>query len=894
MGGKSKKQTVGYKYYLGRHDVLCHGPIDAITRIRVDERDAWTGNNTGGSLTINAENIFGGESREGGVSGTVDIAMGGPAQGQNSYLVSKLGSSVPAYRGVVSAIYRQVYHGNNPYLKNWDYRGTRIHKTTDGGTQWYDAKAAIVPAVASGSGQLWRYLVVSNSDNVNRSAISFNDSGWSIGSAPFANAPWSFPPTYGFSGTPATVVPSGQKVWMRTKLVLGEVPAILRFEAFVDNDCIIYVNGVQAAQVGGNNGAYYDLYLDSSLFVVGENTIAVVGWDRHVGSPPSNWFWFDWRLTDLTVIDMNPAHIIRECLTDPDWGMGYLAADVDDTSFTAAADQLFTEGLGISLLWDRQISIEDFIAEIVKHIDGALYVDRKTGKFVLKLIRDDYDPDALIVLDESNISKITNPARATFGELYNSVSVNFWNSQTGKDDSITVTDPALVQQQGVVINTTVQYPGFTNARNATIAGQRDLRVLSSPFLSCTIYTDSTAKDLNIGDTFKLSWGRWNIQEMVMRVTGIAFGDGKTTQVRITCTQDVYSTPLVSVVSPGGGTEWVDPSAPPAASEHQLAFEAPYYELVQALGQSDIDASLASKSDIGYVMAAASRNGSPINARMWTDDGTGYQDTSGLDFCPLALLGSNILKTTTVLPITDDVDLDQVTIGTHCQIGDELMRVDAVDTVGGTITVGRGVLDTVPDYHSAGDPIFFWDLFSGYDPTEYVEGEELGVKVQPVSGSGVVDLDTITADTVTIAGRAFRPYPPGNLQIEAQAYPEDVILEGELTLSWAHRDRVQQTSGTLSDHTAGDIGPEAGTTYRLQGYIDGVLDHTEDDIATTSTTWTPATSGALVRVEVHSKRDGIYSLQGAWHEFYYSSSDLRSTVDNDIRATEEGDLRATED
>lgn len=143
-------------------------------------------------------------------------------------------------------------------------------------------------------------------------------------------------------------------------------------------------------------------------------------------------------------------------------------------------------------------------------------------------------------------------------------------------------------------------------------------------------------------------------------------------------------------------------------------------------------------------------------------------------------------------------------------------------------------------------------------------------------------------------RAFRPYPPGNLLINTVSYPEGEILEGELTFAWAHRDRVQQTSGTLADHFDGDIGPEAGTTYRLQGYIDGVLDHTEDDIATTSTTWSPATSGSLVRVEVHSKRDGIYSLQSAWHEFFYSSSDLRATVDNDIRATEEGDLRATED
>src|SRR3546814_2858278 len=86
------------------------------------------------------------------------------------------------------------------------------------------------------------------------------------------------------------------------------------------------------------------------------------------------------------------------------------------------------------------------------------------------------------------------------------------------------------------------------------------------------------------------------------------------------------------------------------------------------------------------------------------------------------------------------DLDQVDIGTWAQIGSELVRVDAINTGTGQLTVGRGVLDTVPVKHAAGSGIFFWDEFSGYDPTEYVIGEEIDVKVQPVSGAGVVALD----------------------------------------------------------------------------------------------------------------------------------------------------------
>ena len=30
-GGGSKEVTVGYKYYVGMHMILCHGPVDNIS-----------------------------------------------------------------------------------------------------------------------------------------------------------------------------------------------------------------------------------------------------------------------------------------------------------------------------------------------------------------------------------------------------------------------------------------------------------------------------------------------------------------------------------------------------------------------------------------------------------------------------------------------------------------------------------------------------------------------------------------------------------------------------------------------------------------------------------------------------------------------------------------------
>ncbi len=44
---------------------------------------------------------------------------------------------------------------------------------------------------------------------------------------------------------------------------------------------------------------------------------------------------------------MNPAHIIRECLTNSVWGIGVSESNIDDVSFKKAADTLFDEQMGM-------------------------------------------------------------------------------------------------------------------------------------------------------------------------------------------------------------------------------------------------------------------------------------------------------------------------------------------------------------------------------------------------------------------------------------------------------------------------------------------------------------------------------------------------------------------
>lgn len=875
MGGSSKAQTVGYRYCLGMHVILTHGPVDKLTRVTFDkQRIAWAGDSTGGSIAVDQPNLFGGDEREGGVGGVIDFMPGGPSQTVNDYLASQLGEYTPAFRGASGLVFRgaaaalsfgqavlgtfgnfsalsaglsQFYFGNNPYLKVVSARLQRIHVTgTEGNTQWYDAKAEIpyaqgLPDAFAG----WRYHVVPYTDTTDFSSPSFDDSTWDFGAGPFGDAYNANAGAAGFNPQPATIIGLENRVWLRTQITIAKSPTTFEFQSFVDNGIKCWINGVLAVDFTTDLGVAHNVTLPGSLFRIGQNDIAVMGFDDANGSPPGDRFYFDLRLQNeaQTNSDMNPAHIIRECLTDLDWGMGYQASDIDDTSFTAAADALYSEGMGMSLLWDRQIPIEDFVKEIVKHIDAALYVDRKTGKFTLKLIRNDYNVADLITLDEDNIDKVEGFKRAAFGELTNSVTVNYWDAETGTDASLTISDIALAQMQGATINTTLQYPGFTNRALASRVAQRDLTTLSTPLISCTIYANRVAADLTVGSVFKWTWPDYEIADLVMRVTGIAYGDGRNNRIRLTCVQDIFSLPNEAFIPPQTPA-WEDPSGGDAvAVTNRLTFEVPYLELVQRMGQGNVDSALSTNVHIGYAGIAAKRpSASTINARVLSDggsNGASYTDVDGLDFCPVATLGQNIDLTQNVIPINSAVELGNVDAGTWAQCGSEVWAVVALTAT--EMAVKRACLDTLPALHNAGDLIYFWDAYSSGDTTEYVSGESVKLKLLTSTGTSKLDEAAAPVDTVAITGRAALPYAPANLQLNSQYFPLSVDFVTDLAFTWAHRDRTQQTGATLYGFKDGSIGPESGVSYTLRIYGEAdTLIRTASGLSSTSYTYTNAT------------------------------------------------------
>jgi hypothetical protein len=292
---------------------------------------------------------------------------------------------------------------------------------------------------------------------------------------------------------------------------------------------------------------------------------------------------------------------------------------------------------------------------------------------------------------------------------------------------------------------------------------------------------------------------------------------------------------------------------------QRLVEATYRDLAGRLRPADL---AQVEDDAGFVVALGARpNGPAYGYTLTTRTGAGdFVEVAGGDFSATATLAGALEPTDTVATLADTRDLDLVAVGTEALIDEELVRIDALDPIAGTLTLARGCVDTVPTPHAAGARVWFTDTYVGADPTEYLAGDTVQAKLLTRTQQGTLDPALAPIAQTVLAARHARPYPPGRLRINGAAWPQAAFAR--LDLAWAHRDRVLQ-GDRLIDHEAGSIGPEPGTTttVRVIHALSGaVLHETTDIVGTSHTVEVLLVNDATVRVEVDSRRGVLVSRQ----------------------------------
>lgn len=711
MGGSSKSTVVGYKYKMGVHLALTHGPVDSVMEFIAGERTAWTGNVTSSTqITVDKPELFGGEKREGGLKGLVDIMMGEATQPVNPYLQEKINGPVPGFRGLLTVVYRNFeWSSGNPYFKSPWWRIRRVIQGWSRGSAWYPAKA----------------------------------------------------------------------------------------------------------QIGR---------------------------------------------------DMNPVHIVYECLTSLEWGMGYAPTDMDDVVWRAAADKIHAENFGISLLWMEQASVLDFIKIVLGHIDASVRLDIRTGLFQIRLIRNDYVVSTLPELDPSNVISMSSFQRSAWGDTANEVVIKY-TDRDQRETNLAVQNLAAIESQGALVSVTREYVGIREASLARRVAIRDLNNVSTPLAKLVVVVNRIAWDWDVTDVFRFTWPKLGIVGAPFRIIKITKGDLINGQITIEALEDIFSLPTNSYVGQQP-TGWVDPISEPVPVVAQRTIESSYWDVVTTLSAADI-AYLPDGYGFGGLMAVRptsdafdySLYSSPNNIIT-------YELRDSAIFTPSGLLldAMPIGGTVVIFSLTNRVDLDTVSVGSYCYIDNEAFGITTINYDNGIVTATRAAMDTVPAAHAAGTRVYFAEDNIGVDPTERTASEVVYYKARTRTGKGTLSLAAALAVPLTLVGRASRPYPPGNLQFSNSGslsyFPSKVY--GVFGATWAHRDRLQQTT-SLTPFTAGNIGPEPDTTVTVRVYDGLTLKRTYSGL--TGTSWSYSDADAIADGMLTNVRVTLETVRGASVSLY---------------------------
>lgn len=408
-------QTIGFKYFLGMHMGFCLGPIDNFQKIEAGDKEAWTGlAEENQPINVWRQDMFGGDKREGGLLGDVDLMFGEEDQAPNAYLDNRIDGPMPAFRGIAGLVFRGsnffgaftpvkfggrgggAYVGTTPYVKAWAVTCCRILKGWDGGTPWYPEKAEI------------------------------------------------------------------------------------------------------------GDGA------------------------------------------------MNPAHIIYQCITDPEWGQGSPVSLIDEDNFIEVADALYDEGLGLNMLWNQSTTVQDFIQVVMDHIAGILAFDASTGKYLIRLVRGDYDVAALQTFRPGVIKQVTDFQRRSWGETVNELTIAFTDRATRKATTLTVQDLGNIRAQGVRIPEKIDRTAIDDPDQIRVVAGRELASRSTPLAKMDFEINRIAWPYGPGSVVIIEWPEYELAPTVFRIISMGKGNLKEGTINVRAVEDIYAL---------GGIEYTEDQTP---------------------------------------------------------------------------------------------------------------------------------------------------------------------------------------------------------------------------------------------------------------------------------------------------------------------------------------------
>lgn len=889
--GKGSAKIEVTEYFMSLHFGIC-AQADALTKIIVKEKVAWQGEQAAeGAISITLPDLFGGIKKEGGLLGTAYYLPGDASQVMPDALAVKLGradgTDCPGFRGLASVFFYGsspagfYWTANTPYLPG-------VWVTVRRAPVGLDPAYALIGNGSTIAGEVvlqWRQntFVQTGGNDEARMGIGFlDDNGALIGSIEWSS--WAQPSDWTLRSLSATA-PSGAK---RIRVYMG-------MQRLAGTHCDGYIDSIELTMNGQavflqNAGA------ESGTAGWTATTGGLDAWNDILGlpgtpEPYSGAYYFAGGNHAATQAhqdttsgqDANPAHIIYECLTNTDWGMGSPLAAIDYDVFDAVSQVLYAEGFGLSMIWTRQSSIQDFIQEILDHIQAVIYVDPSTGLLTIALIRGDYDADTLDILTPDN-SDLTSFSRKLWGDITNEIVVTWTNPDNEQEETITVQDDSSIATQGgSIISDSRNYYGVRSAGLAQALAMRDLRSAGQPLASVEAEVDRSQYALRPASVIKVTWPEYGVSELVMRVQSVDYGKPGDPTIKLSLIEDVYGLDIGSYDDPPGSS-WTDPSAPPAPLDEVEIFTLPYFFALGTTVAAFVDSPEYPEVIAGVL--ATDDSSDTYAYELWDEvtlpnGSTEWQSITTNNIIGRAELGIALDPEVATANVTFDNLIGKtsptvagfVIIGEDGEAGNEIAMIDS--EAGGDYDLVRGILDTIPRAWPIGTKVWFVDSETLFEDTEIRSGgEAVSYKLLSRTSIGLLALADAPLESATLSDRPWLPNRPANVIAYGEAWsnPVDGWIDATarpdpwVTVDWAIRNRLDEDALILAwDDASGTAEPGQTTTIEVRA-LDDTLLATHDGLTGTTFDVPDASFGseALVELRVYSERsddDGDFvSLQ----------------------------------
>ena len=552
---------------------------------------------------------------------------------------------------------------------------------------------------------------------------------------------------------------------------------------------------------------------------------------------------------EIVAEGMNPMNVVFEVLTNTEWGLAVSTSDINSTSLRAVAAILATEGSGFSWIWDRVIEVLDVIRQIEEQTDGILTQDAVTGIFDFRLIRADYVPASLELLDETNVVDLSKFGRPSWASTSNVVNLQFADRGKNYTTSYAIAqDMANIDIVGSINAVEVKYPGVKDAATANALAWRELRQLSYPIATGRLTSDRSQYDILPGDVRALSWDVLGLVRLPIRITKVNRGRILDNKIVIDWTEDIFDFAAGSFSDPLPSL-WIPPDDSAFAPFDEILLEIPFR--ITDVSDTGINTVLL---QVGTIVV---RNGgqhvsysifatevdAPGPAPVPSEN-TSIPPGDGALFSPFGLLNGTIdrgqingFQDAVGFEIDAALDLDLVlstdAAGLEAKqnvllIDDEIMLFRTVAGAGGVFQLSdliRGALDTLPADHANNAPVYIFSYGIGLvnDLPNPDVTRNYQVRNQPRTAFDVLDFASTSTLGITTVGRAGKAYPPRDVQINPTApgggyfpvdagSPSGAELVGTFALRWHGSDKFSQLFATAWDDP--HVQQEAGAGFRI--------------------------------------------------------------------------------